>query len=140
MFEITKALAFLLLLHGECRGEPLSGQIAVSNVVFNRGIDSNTINYKQFNCFNNKQLNCAILNNNLTIVSKAVIDNLTIKQMLLYSIIYTNKNLIKLFSDDSIYYYMTPKAYNIIKKKYKKWSLKLKIKKQIGNHIFLYEK
>lgn len=139
MSEFFRLLTFILLLNGECKNESLSGQVAVAQVVFNRGIDSSTVEYKQFNCFDNKKIRNALLNNRVKIVLNQVWKTVTVNDIAKFFLIYQLKNFL-LFSSDGSYYYWTLDADKHMKKKYSKWVKKLKHTKTIGNHKFYKEK
>lgn len=138
MSDFIKLCTFILLMHGECRGEPLNGQIAVAQVVFQRGIDSNTVDFKQFNCFKSKKVRKALLNNKKNIVLTEIWDNVSLTNILQYYILYQYRYVIKAVADNSTYYW-TKKSHKFMKIKHSKWLKKLKHTKTIGNLKFFAE-
>ena len=139
MSEFFRLLTFILLLNGECRDESLAGQIAVAQVVFNRGIDSSTVDYKQFNCFSNKKIRTALLNNKTEIVLKQVWKTVSVDDITKFFLLYQLKNILTISCDGS-YYYWTLDADKHMKIKYSKWLKNLQVTKTIGHHKFFKEK
>ena len=135
-------LAFLMLLFGEARGEPIAGQLLVANVALNRKMD--VLNYKQFNCFDNKTIklfkDAENDNDKLIQLTKKVFYTLAFSDLIRWSIWYANKETIQLMDTDESYYYMTIPAYKDCKRKYPRWINSLVKVKTVGNHIFLKDK
>jgi hypothetical protein len=139
---IVEYLAFLMLMFGECRGEPIAGQFKVAQVVMERNMEM--LDVKQFNCFSIRDIKSfeyAKRNNKeLKKIVGSVYEKLSFEQMYVWTMIYLSKETIRLLNFDRRMYYMTHDAWKHVRIKYPRWVKKLRVVEKIGGHVFLADK
>lgn len=131
-----------LTIWGEARGEPIEGQIAVGNVIFNRWIENKDkyktvkevcLQPKQFSCWNERDSN----RSKLLILINEIINHKHHDRILDQCLFITGGILRGQLLDNTkvAKFYMTKKLFNSSDRP--EWSYSIiGISSQIGNHVF----
>jgi len=136
---IVEYLAFLFLMHAECRYESKIGQLGVSMVVVERNMEM--LDPKQFNCFSEsdvRRFRLAVTDNKM--LDRIVSDlktKITAEEFYFWTLIYVNRDIIRLLNTDRRMYYMTHSAWEHTKRRFPKWVKTLSVVESIDNHVFL---
>lgn len=135
---LAEFLTFIFLMYGECRGEPIKGQIMVAQVVMERDLDM--LAHKQFSCFGKSDLKIFKRAAESASTRKLIINSLktkvTMNQFVFWTALYINRDLLKLLNFERKNYYMTKKAWEFVRLRHPKWSQTLNKIEVVGDHIF----